>query len=79
MHARQDNEGSRLVDSRSDRAVEAFASCPLSVGVPATSYLKRVKDISRWSERHGFRAALVHAADLDHVFEYARRNIKEAA
>ncbi|MGE0160274.1 MAG: LLM class flavin-dependent oxidoreductase [Gemmatimonadales bacterium] len=55
--ARHDVEG--FVDRESNRTVDVFAACPSATGASPKSYLKRVRDVARWSERQRFRGALV--------------------
>jgi alkanesulfonate monooxygenase len=40
--------------------LEIFSTCPQSKDVPREEYLKRVADVSRWSDEAGYRGMLVY-------------------
>jgi len=44
----------------SEKPLELFATCPQSTAVPAESYVRRVADVARWSEKSGCRGILVY-------------------
>ena len=61
MGSLQESEVDGFVDQRSGQSLEVFSACPVSVGIAPKSYLKRARDVARWSERNGCRGALVFA------------------
>jgi alkanesulfonate monooxygenase len=61
MESLRESGADGFVDQRWDQTVEIFSSCPTSLGIAPKSYLKRAREVARWSERHGFRGVLVHA------------------
>jgi alkanesulfonate monooxygenase len=61
MESLREGGADGFLDQRWERTVEVFSSCPTSLGIAAKAYLKRAREVARWSERHGFRGVLVHA------------------
>lgn len=61
MDSLRESEVDGFVEQRTGETLEVFSACPVSVGNAPKSYLKRARDVARWSERNGCRGALVHA------------------
>jgi alkanesulfonate monooxygenase len=61
MGSLRENGTDGFLDQRWGQTVEIFSSCPTSLGIAPKSYLKRAREVARWSERHGFCGVLVHA------------------
>jgi len=61
MESLRESGADGFVDQRWEQTVEVFSSSPTSLGIAPKSYLKRAREVARWSERYGFRGVLVHA------------------
>src|ERR1700747_1191375 len=46
--------------SKAERPVEVFSTCPQSFGFDKESYVRQVRKIARWSERCGCTGILVY-------------------
>lgn len=44
-----------------DRELDIFSACPVSVEKAGPEYLEQVAEVARWSERHGCRGILVYS------------------
>lgn len=47
--------------NRPETPLEVFSTCPASSQADLDSYLRRVIDVARWSERHGCKGILVYS------------------
>ena len=60
------------------RSISIFSTCPQSKVVPPRDYLKKVREIARWSESYGCRGILVYAdnglVDPWHVAQHILEN-----
>ncbi|HZD06067.1 MAG TPA: hypothetical protein VE173_14245, partial [Longimicrobiales bacterium] len=41
--------------------LEIFSACPDSGGLADRAYLRKVRDVARWSEIHGCRGMLIYS------------------
>jgi alkanesulfonate monooxygenase len=65
MESLREGGADGFVEQRWGQMVEIFSSWLTSLGIAPKSYLKRAREVARWSERHGCRGVLVHAELVD--------------
>lgn len=58
---RKEAESPTMAAAGTDRELEVFSACPVSLQKAGPEYLERVGDVARWSERHGCRGILVYS------------------
>jgi len=49
------------MDNTLQRSIEVYSTCPQSVEAEGADYLKKVRDVARWSEGYGCKGILVYA------------------
>lgn len=58
-HDEPDGRGDASFDSPGPE-LEVFSACPASVGDLGSPYLKQVREVARWSEKHGCKGMLIY-------------------